>query len=91
MANVLKSLESKTENEWKNLGIQIQRIWCFRQGGDEFCLVVNGKHKKEGTQQKVYKILKKEISKIKIENMEKKKYLTISDGVCLWHGITDYE
>eukprot|EP01084_Bolivina_argentea_P047423 87385_1 len=92
MANVLKSLESKTKNEWNNdLGIQIKRIWCFRQGGDEFCLVVEGYNMKEATQQKVYKILKKEISKIKIENMENKKYLTISVGVCLGHGITDYE
>eukprot|EP01084_Bolivina_argentea_P286369 491229_1 len=106
MANVLKSLESKTINEWKNdLGIQVRRlwcfrqggdefclvVWCFRQGGDEFCLVVNGKQFKEGTQQKVYKILKKEISKIKIENMENKKYLTISAGVCLGYGIRDYE
>eukprot|EP01084_Bolivina_argentea_P286368 491228_1 len=73
----LKKEISKTRNEWNNLGIQVKRLWCFRQGGDEFCLVVHGNWGKEGTQQKVYETLKKEISKIKIENMENKKHLTI--------------
>eukprot|EP01084_Bolivina_argentea_P169955 294546_1 len=91
MSKVLKALESKSKNEWNNLDIQVRRIWCFRQGGDEFCLVVKGYQTKEGTQQEVYKILKKEMSKINIENMENKKYLTISVGVCLGYGITDYE
>eukprot|EP01084_Bolivina_argentea_P258374 435565_1 len=91
MSKVLKKLELKTEKEWKNMGIQTKRIWSFRQGGDEFCLVVHGQFRKEATLQKLYNILKKEISKIKIENMENKKHLTISVGVCLAEKIKDYE
>ncbi len=31
MSKILKRLESKTKNEWNNMGIQVDRIWCFRQ------------------------------------------------------------
>eukprot|EP01084_Bolivina_argentea_P258373 435564_1 len=91
MSKVLKKLELKTEKEWKNMGIQTKRIWSFRQGGDEFCLVVHGQFRKEATLQKLYNILKTGISKIMVENMENKKYLTVSVGVCLGYKITDYE
>eukprot|EP01084_Bolivina_argentea_P233777 393669_1 len=92
LSKILKSLESKTKQEWENLGIPIKRLWVFRQGGDEFSLVVNGYHMKEcGIQQKLYLLLKNKINKISVENIRKQKYLTVSVGACLGYKIRDYE
>eukprot|EP01083_Nonionella_stella_P194876 718392_1 len=73
------------------MGIQIQRLWVFRQGGDEFALVVEGYTKKEATHQKLYELLKNNINKIEIENMDNIKHITVSVGVCFGSGVTSYQ
>eukprot|EP01084_Bolivina_argentea_P004520 8607_1 len=91
MSKVLKTFELKTKKEWENMGIQIKRLWVFRQGGDEFALVVYGYDKQEATHQNLYELLKNNINEIKIENMNNIKHITLSVGVCFGKGVTSYE
>eukprot|EP01084_Bolivina_argentea_P284192 486955_1 len=66
IANILQDLESKPNEFWMKKGIIISRIWCFRQGGDEFCIIVKGEYGKISTQKGFYELLKREINKISI-------------------------
>eukprot|EP01084_Bolivina_argentea_P065593 119546_1 len=66
IAAILKTFQSKPSSYWKDEGVEIERIWCFRQGGDEFSIVVKGKEKKIKTQKKFYELLKGDINKLKI-------------------------
>eukprot|EP01084_Bolivina_argentea_P216087 367081_1 len=91
MSKVLKTFELKTQKEWENMGIQIRRLWVFRQGGDEFALVVKGWDKQEATHQKLYELLKTNINKIEIENMDSIKHITVSVGVCFGKWINSYQ
>eukprot|EP01084_Bolivina_argentea_P216086 367079_1 len=91
MSKVLKTFELKTQKEWENMGIQIRRLWVFRQGGDEFSLVVHGHDKQETTHQKLYELLKANINRIEIENMDNIKHITVSVGVCFGKRINSFE
>ncbi len=51
---------------WKKKQIGIERIWCFREKSDEFCIIVKGKPKQVRTQFSFYKLLKKDINGIDI-------------------------
>eukprot|EP01084_Bolivina_argentea_P318670 552695_1 len=91
LGQVLKALEPLTWKQWRDNGYDgLLNIWAFRQGGDEFALVVDCNRQKIGVLQKLYEKVKRDISMIKVENMIKMTHITVSIGVCLGTGIRDY-
>eukprot|EP01084_Bolivina_argentea_P086503 156369_1 len=84
IGEILRKFNLQTEEFWKKKGIIINRLWCFRQGGDEFTIVAKGKGA-DGlgfggqikTQFEFYKLLKKEINGIGVN---------ISVGILVYGG-----
>eukprot|EP01084_Bolivina_argentea_P138146 243282_1 len=92
LSKILKHLELKTMMQWNDVGIDgVWKVHAFRQGGDEFALVVHGNVKKINTLQKFYEMLKSNINKIKLENMKNMSHMTVSMGVCTGQSIDNYE
>eukprot|EP01084_Bolivina_argentea_P078425 142299_1 len=78
--------------DWLQIGIQnVYRVCVFRQGGDEFSIIVHGYFGKEKTQEKLYSLLKKQINEIMIENSDKMDHITVSVGVCDGYRINNDE
>eukprot|EP01084_Bolivina_argentea_P299871 516941_1 len=66
IGKILRKYTEKKNMFWKKKNIFIERIWCFRQKSDEFCIIVKGKPKQVRTQFGFYKLLKKDINGIDI-------------------------
>eukprot|EP01084_Bolivina_argentea_P003373 6325_1 len=77
----------------KKKKIQVSRMWPFRQGGDEFAVIIKGKDKQISTQNGFYEMLKKDINNIGI-NISVGMYCYGSDGkketVDIWLNKADF-
>eukprot|EP01084_Bolivina_argentea_P060221 110036_1 len=81
IGNILNMYRDKSNTYWIDGGIIVNRIWPFRQGGDEFCVVVKGEKSKIKTQKGFIFEIKKKINSIGIN---------VSIGVfCYGHFIKD--
>eukprot|EP01084_Bolivina_argentea_P289140 496427_1 len=91
LGQILKTLETVNMSTWTKSGYDgLHKIHSFRQGGDEFGLVVACNNQKRDALQKVYERIKKDINMIKLENMKTMKHLTVSIGVCFGQAINNY-
>ncbi len=91
LAQVLKQLETVSFSTWKRNGYDgLYKVHSFRQGGDEFALVIHYNNQKQGVLQKLYEKVKKDISMIKLENMKRMKHLTVSIGICCGQAMNNH-
>eukprot|EP01084_Bolivina_argentea_P196041 336150_1 len=66
IGKILREYTCKDENYWRDKGSWIDRVWTFRQGGDEFCIVTKGKAGEIKTQKYFIEEIKEKINCIGI-------------------------